>query len=256
MVAVGGDGTVLEVAGALREAGRSRPGSWALGILPMGSGNDAACMAGVGRLDQALAALGSGVRRSFDLIEVECRTENGPVRRDALIFAGAGLAADILRDTTPGMKRWLGGRLGYIAGFFRALWRHRPYPMEVRVDGRPERGGFAAVVAASHTHAGGQTMHIGPGGRPDDGLLEVSLIRSPGRIAVGRQFISLLRGTHVHHPAVQFGPGRHVELAGPEPVPVQADGECLGTTPARFRVVPRAMPIAVPARESRSSSLG
>lgn len=246
LVAVGGDGAVLEVASGLRSAAGECPVLPALAILPVGSGNDAARMAGIADPASgvlALTGMPHGQAESVDVVEVECRADDGitTVRCAALVFAGAGLAADIIRATPPRWKRLLGARLGYIAGFFRALVRHRPYPMELAQDAEPHRGHFAAVVAANHTHAGGHTMHIGPGADPRDGAFDLSIIEGVGRWAVARQFLRLLRGTHVRHPAVRYVRSRELGLRSSHPVPIQADGEYLGTTPAVFRIVPRGL---------------
>lgn len=245
LVAVGGDGTALEVAnGILRAAGgTARP---ALAILPLGSGNDTARMTGISDIDSALAAIAGDRRRALDTIRVECRTPAGTACQHALVFAGAGLAADIILRTPPGLKRRLGGRWAYIAGFFLALARHHPYPMTLGEGGSVRNGRFVAIVAANHTHAGGHTMHIGPGAVPDDGAFDLSVIEGVGRLAVTRQFLRLLRGTHVHHPAVRYSRGTRLDLDGTEPVPIQIDGEYVGTTPAVFELRPASLRVALP----------
>jgi len=246
LVAVGGDGAVLEVATGLTRVPNPRA---ALAILPSGTGNDAARMVGVADPGTALRTLGSGAVRDFDAIHVRCHRGPEVVERTALVFGGAGLAADILTCTPAHLKRWLGGPLGYAAGFFLALCRYRPYPVVVGDPAgtrRPEP--LAAVVAANHTHAGGHSLHIGPGARPDDGLMEVSVIQGLGRLAVARQFLQLRKGAHIHHPAVRYRRQTSVHLDAPGPVPVQADGEVLGHTPASFELVPAGLRILAPPR--------
>jgi YegS/Rv2252/BmrU family lipid kinase len=245
LVAVGGDGTALEVANGILRAtgGGPRP---VMAVLPLGSGNDTARMTGITDIDSALAAITGNHRRELDTIRVEYRTPVGTACQHALVFAGAGLAADIIRRTPPGLKRRLGGRWGYIAGFFLALARHHPYPMTLGEGGSVRNGRFAAIVAANHTHAGGHTMHIGPGAVPDDGAFDLSVIEGVGRLAVARQFLRLLHGTHVHHPAVRYSRGTRLDLDGTEPVPIQIDGEYVGTTPAVFELRPASLRVAVP----------
>lgn len=243
VVAVGGDGMAGEVAHALRTIGSPNA---CLAILPLGSGNDAARMAGVHRLDQALAALAAGPPRAFDTLSVECQSGERSVRVTALVVAGSGLAADILVHAPPTLKRRLGGRLAYVAGFFLALRAYRPSPMTVRVRDQVVTQSLAATVVANHTHAGGNSMNIGPGGAPDDGEFELTRIAGLGRLAAARQFLRLVRGTHIGHPAVSYERGTEVELTSPVPVPVQADGEVLGHTPAHIRIEPRSIRILTP----------
>lgn len=245
LVAVGGDGQVGDVARGLTE----RPDSGArLGVLPLGSGNDAARMAGIGDMATAINALHEGGERRIDTMEVECVHAGQPLRRTALVVVGAGLAADIIEQVPRGLKRLLGGRFAYMAGFFLALRRYRPQPATVRCDEVGRTDSLAAVVVANHTHAGGNSMHIGPGGRPDDGWVEVSTIAGLGRLAVAGQFGRLLRGTHIGHPAVAYGRAQAIEITGPVELPIQADGELLGRTPARVRVRPASLRVVVPVR--------
>jgi diacylglycerol kinase (ATP) len=67
VIAAGGDGTICEVVQGLHAAGRG-----ALGILPLGTGNDAARTLGIStRFDEAVAIIKTGTRRRVDLIRAE-----------------------------------------------------------------------------------------------------------------------------------------------------------------------------------------
>jgi diacylglycerol kinase family enzyme len=119
VAAAGGDGTVNEVASGLLLAERGRA---LLGIVPLGTGNDAACQAGLRGLDQALAALTDGVPRAVDAVEVDYVAAGQKARHYALLFAAVGFAGELIKRTTPRVKRWFGPRLCYTVGFLRALW--------------------------------------------------------------------------------------------------------------------------------------
>jgi diacylglycerol kinase (ATP) len=249
VVAVGGDGTAMEAASGLAAPGG--PGA-ALALVPLGSGNDTARMLGAHDPATALATLEHGSIRNLDVIEVHCRDgAGGWVERLALDFAGAGFAADVLRLTPASWKPFAGARLAYAAGFFRALAGFRDVSLAVRCDdGWRVAGRMVAVLAANQARSGGGSMHTGPGARADDGRLEVSVIRSVGRCRMAGQFLGLLRGTHVHHPSVIYRPAREITLESETPVEIAADGDVLGTTPARFRVRPGALRVLAGAAAS------
>lgn len=239
VVAVGGDGTAMETATGLAPLG---PDGAALGILPLGSGNDTARLLGTANLDSALASLAHGPIRSLDLIEVRCVGADGqPLVRLALDFAGTGLTAEVLAFTPASWKPFGRGQAAYAAGLFRALAAFHPAEAAVRVDEWSTTGQIATVLVANQAVSGGGAMQTGPGARPDDGRLNVSVIRSPGRWRMALQFVRLVRGTHIHHPAVTYREGRDIAVTAEPPVGVAADGDILGTTPARFRVLPGAM---------------
>lgn len=242
VVAVGGDGTAMEAASGMVPTSGLDSNSAALAVLPLGSGNDTARLLGCADANEALEAIATGSVRRLDVIEVHCRGPGDkPVRRLALDFAGCAFAADLLRLTPTSAKRWGRGKLAYAAGFFRALRRFRAPELSVRCDDWTFAGPLIAVVAANQPRSGGGSMRTGPGARADDGWLDVSVIRSVGRWRMAGQFLGLLRGTHIHHPSVTYRPAREIVLESTADVGIAADGDVLGTTPARFRVRPGAL---------------
>lgn len=243
VIAVGGDGTVREVASGLV----SNPAPRAvLGILPIGTGNDVAAQLGLADVDAALAALATGIARPLDVIEA-CLTERArPAVQHALLFAAAGFAADLLRLTGPTVKRWFGQRLSYSVGFFRALRHYRPPLMRVRADGREFAGRMLHVGAGNSEWVGGGAMRLSPGARMDDGRLELCLIEALSRLEVLWRFPQLVRGTFPGHPKVRYFPGRELEIQSDPPVPLALDGDVVGQTPATFRLLPGALRIVTP----------
>lgn len=247
VIAAGGDGTVNEVAGGLHASGAPA----ALAIVPLGTGNDVARLLGVPTPAAALAALAEGVTRRIDLIEVRCApaTVGGEEQqRCAVLYAAAGFAGELLRLTTPRVKRLFGARYCYSVGFLRALWSYRAPIMAVAGAGETFHGRFFHVSAGNAEAVGGGTMRLSPGARMDDGRLECCLVDALGRLATLRRFPRLLAGTHVGLPEVRYFPGAALEIAADRPVPVAADGEVIGFTPATFRLLPAALTV-VAARE-------
>src|SRR5690349_7268047 len=113
VVAVGGDGTVLEVAGGILSSAAKRT---ALGIVPLGTGNDFARNSGIHNEENAHDALTQGQTRFVDVIETRCIVEERPVVRHALLFAGVGIIGEALKQTTTPVKRLFGQRLAYPVG--------------------------------------------------------------------------------------------------------------------------------------------
>ncbi|MBI5689347.1 MAG: diacylglycerol kinase family lipid kinase [Verrucomicrobia bacterium] len=240
IVAAGGDGTVREVASGILQS--TAPGT-ALGMVPLGTGNDYAHLAGIADLPSAVTALRTGSVCPMDVIAATCRQAGQEVVTHALSFAAVGLAADVVRRTTPRIKRWFGPRLCYSVGFFRALAHYRPVNAKVTCEGRTYHDDFLLICAGNTSHAGGRMMHLSPGARPDDGRMNLSLIRATRRLEVALQFVRLLRGTHIRHRRASYFPGREMTVATAEPADVQLDGDLVGHTPARFQLLPGALPI-------------
>ncbi len=243
VIAAGGDGTTRAVAnGLLAEA---TPGA-ALGLLPLGTGNDLADHLGLRDEAAVLAALLARLEQRLDVIEVEALATPEQPRQYALLFAAVGFAPALLACTGPRLKRWLGRSGCYSAGFFRALFRFRAPRLTVRADGRHREGHFFHVCAGNSERAGGGVMRLSPGARLDDGRLELCLIEALSRGEVLWNFPRLLRGTFPGHPRVSYQPGRELVVESEHALPLALDGDVVGSTPARFRVRPGALRVVVP----------
>jgi diacylglycerol kinase (ATP) len=235
VVAVGGDGTVNTVATGLIEAGVRET---VLGVLPLGTGNDAARALGHADPLSAWAALEGGQTRRIDVIEVQCANGASEKTRYSLVYAAAGFAAEILKRTTPRVKRWAGRRGCYTIGCLRALFGWQSPHMRVRCDGREFVGRYLVATAGNAEWVGGGMMRLSPGARLDDGLLNINLIPEIGLWRTLRALPRLYRGTHLELKGVEYLVAREMELEATPPTKVQVDGDVCGITPARFRVLP------------------
>jgi YegS/Rv2252/BmrU family lipid kinase len=233
VVAVGGDGTAREVAEAAIAAGGGVP----VGLVPLGTGNDFARQIGVGTVGRAIAALREGSNRRVDAIEVACQ-ETGRVRvHHALVFAALGFAGELLRWTTPRVKRWFGPRLCYSVGFVRAL---------VRTDGREYAGRWLHLGAGNTEWAGGGALRLSPGARYDDGQFDVLLVDAMSRLAAAYNFPRLVRGTFTADRRVRYFRGEWLTIETERPEPLQLDGDGVGRTPATLRLRPGCLTVRVP----------
>jgi diacylglycerol kinase (ATP) len=250
VVAAGGDGTVHEVATGLllSENPRAR-----LGIIPIGTGNDTAHQLGLLNPNDALQALTGSYARTLDVIECRCTAPDWP-RRHALLFAATGFAAELIRHTTPRLKRWAGRRLAYPIGFLRALLSYHPTHTLAWLDETQHQGRFLHLCAANAPWAGGGVMHLAPGARMDDGQLELCLIPMKHRFEILWNFPKLLRGTFPKHPTVHYQQGRTLDIQATPPAPVQIDGSMVGHTPASFALRPAALNVLAPASRTPPSS--
>jgi diacylglycerol kinase (ATP) len=90
-------------------------------------------------------------------------------------------------------------------------------------------------------------MHLAPDAQPDDGLFDVVLIGDVTK----RDFVTtapkLYKGTYLAHPKIELLRSRTVTVDAPERLPIELDGEQVGTTPVRFEIVPAALRVRVPA---------
>jgi YegS/Rv2252/BmrU family lipid kinase len=231
VAALGGDGLLGCVAGALREI----PGA-AMGVLPGGRGNDFARMAGI-PLDaaQACDVIANGSPRPIDLGAAGERTFIG--------IASLGFDSDANRIANEAPARL--GQLVYVYGALRALvaWKHAAFTVDV--DG--ERVSFSGwTVAAANARGYGGGMLLAPDARLDDGALDVVLVSATSKLQFVRDLPKVFKGTHVDDPCVRILRGAEVRVESDRPFVVYADGDPIGETPITLRAVPDALQVLMP----------
>src|SRR5439155_7057250 len=176
----------------------------ALAVIPFGTGNDAAQLLGIRSLEDAVNALASGTTRTIDAVEVRCHDAGKERTRYALLYAAVGFAGELLKCTTPTIKRLFGPRYCYSVGFFRALLGFRSPKMRVRCDDRDFHGRMFLVSAGNDEIVGAGTMWLSPGAIVDDGKLNVNVIEDLGRLETAGWFTKVLIGMQRTHPKVRY----------------------------------------------------
>jgi diacylglycerol kinase (ATP) len=229
LLVAGGDGTMHHVVQGLAGSGT------ALGVVPLGSGNDLAGTLGVPR------DLGAAVRRAA----------GGPVRRIDLLrvgehytvgYAGVGFDAEVAQrvaaqSATAGARRGLGARLRgpliYPWAVVQTLARFAPPVLRVTWDGGGFEGPAMFAVLANLPRFGGG-MQIAPAARIDDGLLDVVIVRAIPRRTLLTVFPKVYSGRHVGHPAVLLARAARAEVTADRPLTMFGGGEpLLGLIPGR-----------------------
>ena len=235
--ALGGDGTVMEVAGAL--AGTETP----VGVLAGGTGNLLARALGIPlSIRKAIPALIEGDQLQIDL----GRFESG--KRFA-IAAGVGIDSAMVAETPGWMKRQLGvagyALMGTIAALRTVLRRDFFYARLVTDDTVHERQA-AAVMVANFGAVLGNRITLGPEIRTDDGILDVCVFAPRTLRDALRVSRRLLRADFAPDPALLYVRARRVRVETTPTLPWQADGELMGTTPFDVVVEPLAVRLLVP----------
>jgi diacylglycerol kinase (ATP) len=105
------------------------------------------------------------------------------------------------------------------------------------------------LVACGNTHRFGGGMRIAPNAVPDDGLLDVVIVKAIHKLTLLRVFPKVYQGTHLSHPAVETFRARRLTLHLDREMTVFGDGEpmvSVGEAGVRVEVVPRALRVVSP----------
>ena len=233
VAAVGGDGTVHEVAAACVGTQRT------LGVLPVGSGNCYVKALGVGtNLGRALEILIRGKTHVVDAGEV-----NGVLFNDGL---GIGFDAEVAARVARAPK-YLGGFGRYLWSVLQLLPGFQCREVTLTLDGREALESKTVLVAVALGTTYGGRFKLAPTSRLDDGLFDVVWSEELGRAEAASLILAVLRGTHLKYPKIHLARAREVEIGFGEITPVHVEGEML--SPARIfhaRILSDALRVVVP----------
>jgi diacylglycerol kinase (ATP) len=238
LVVIGGDGTVNEVVNGI--AGTEAE----IAVLPGGTGQDFGRTHGIpSNFDDAVRVALDGETQTIDLGRVEC--DDGTSRFFANV-ASAGMSGAVARRANAMTKR-LGGRATFFYALTREFLAWQNTRVVLELDGGVRREGplHDVIVANGRFHGGG--MKLAPDARQDDGLFDVVTIGDVTKLDFVTTAPKLYSGRYLSHPKVELLRSATVTISADEPLPVEADGETVGMTPARFVVVPSALRLRVPA---------
>jgi YegS/Rv2252/BmrU family lipid kinase len=228
VIAVGGDGTVNEVANGLAGS-RTR-----LAVIPHGTGNVFALEVG----------LPKSVEGCIDLID-NGRTIEVPLakadNRYFVLMASAGFDAEVVERMGSRGKNVLGIGAYALAGM-RHLLRSHP-TLWLEFPGK-ERMEVQAVVLCRGRKYGRVTM--APGGNLEGNTFQVVALLRTGRWGIIRFTLDVLRGKHAHSPSVNIREERSVFVRSSIPSAAQVDGDYLGPLPVRFEMTDVVLRIVVP----------
>jgi YegS/Rv2252/BmrU family lipid kinase len=249
VVALSGDGMIGVLADVLREI----PGA-VMGVLPGGRGNDLSRVLGIPADPvAACATIARGVARPLDLGFV-AEMGAGASARAFVGIASVGFDSDANRIANEA-PAWLGG-LVYAYGALRALLFWRPANFDIELDPPGERHRFTGYsVGAANSKAYGGGMRAAPDALLDDGLLEVVICESVGKLSfLTRILPKVFKGTHVHEPSVRVFRAREVSVSSERPFTMYADGDPIGKLPVSVRALRGAVKVLMPADSASNSA--
>lgn len=237
VVAAGGDGTINEVLNGLA----ADFGAIALGVVPLGTGNDLARTLALPEEPLAAFRLAlEGERRALDVIRVESDGETAY----ALNVCAGGFTGEMDEVMTDELKAtW--GPLAYLIGAAKALPDLEGYVTKIAWDDGPFEvvDALNVVVANGRTAGGGKPA--APRANPEDGLLDVVVIRECSGAELAALAAAALAGDYLESDLVIHERVRSLRVESRPGMWFNVDGELFTKEPVRFEVVPGALRVAV-----------
>ncbi len=243
VVAAGGDGTVNEVINGLMRAELNGAGRPALGVLPIGRGNDFAFGAGIpAGLDEACAALARDERRRIDIGQVT----GGDFPQGLYFGNGVGLGFDAVVGFEAAKMTRVSGALSYLAAVWNTMFIYAKAPVyEITFDGQQVRKRFLMVSTMNGRRLGGMFM-VTPDGDAGDGMFDVCMAGQISQIGILGVVPKFIQGTQASHPEVSIVRASKIHIRAVEgSIPAHADGEtvCTAGTELLIELLPGSLEV-------------
>ncbi|HUR00849.1 MAG TPA: diacylglycerol kinase family protein [Gemmatimonadaceae bacterium] len=234
---LGGDGTVMEVLGALAHQGPP------IGVLAGGTANVVARTLGIPlNPSRAIPLLLDGDLAKMDLGRL------GDGRRFA-IGVGVGLDATMISEAPAKLKKRF-GFMAYVIGGYKAVLRNQKFEVRLTVDGEVYTRPASAILVANFGAVLNDLVAFGDGIVHDDGLLNACVF-SPGNLWDSLRILwRMVRKDFRADPCLFYKSGREFRIETNPVMPAQADGELLPGTPLSVSVDPLAGCLLIPKKGS------
>jgi diacylglycerol kinase (ATP) len=228
VVAVGGDGTINEVINGLvlaKKNGKPRP---ALGVIPIGRGNDFAFgMNIMGDVEDAIDDLVKGERRTIDI----GRVTGGDYPEGRYFGNGVGMGFDTVVGFEAAKIKWIQGAGSYLVALVQTMFRYSKFPIYEIIldDGETIRQSFMMISVMNGRRMGG-AFYMAPDGNPGDGSFDLCLVNEVSKASVLLIAAKMMKGTQKEHAQVRMLQARKVVIRTVSgTIPAHADGETLCT---------------------------
>jgi YegS/Rv2252/BmrU family lipid kinase len=233
---LGGDGTVMEVLGALAHQGPP------IGVLAGGTANVVARTLHIPLSPhRAVPLLLNGDQATLDLGRL------GDGRRFA-IGVGVGLDATMISEAPARLKKRF-GFMAYVVGGYKAVLRNQKFTLRLTVDGAVYERQASAILIANFGAVLNNLVAFGDGILHDDGLLNACVFSPANLWDALRILWRMIRKDFSPDPCLFYKSGRDFRVETIPPMPAQADGELLAPTPLSVCVDPLAGCLLIPRRE-------
>jgi YegS/Rv2252/BmrU family lipid kinase len=243
IIVVGGDGTLNETVNGIFTQDYCPTTEITIGLIPVGTGNDWGRMFGIPLVyEGAVKVIKETKTLVHDVGLVSYHMGNEFHNRYFLNIAGVGFEALVVKKTNIQKDKGRSNKAIYFYNLLASLVAYRKTLAQITIDGTTTSARVFSINVGNGRFCGGG-MRQTPEAVPDDGLLDVTVIREMGRFEIIRNLKLLYDGTILSHPKVDGYRAKKIHISTESILYAEADGELLGHTPAEFTVVPACLNI-------------
>jgi YegS/Rv2252/BmrU family lipid kinase len=247
IIVVGGDGTMNEVVNGIFSQQKYSTTDIAIGMVMVGTGNDWGRTFGIPtKYSKAIRLIKTGKTFIQDAGMVNY-FDGEQHKRHFINMAGLGYDGLVAHKTNVMKEKGRGGTLAYLYNLLLGLFEYRQPSVEISIDGKKVFTGrvFSMSVGICKYNGGG--MMQCPRAVPDDGILDITLIKFIHKYKALVHINKLYSGHFENLPFVKLFTGRTVTISKKQgnAMILETDGESLGQGPYHFEVVPASLKVII-----------
>ena len=243
IISVGGDGTLNEVVNGVFTQEYCSPKEITVGMMPVGTGNDWGRMFGIPLVyEGAVNVIKENKLMLHDIGVVTFHSGSEQHKRYSINIAGLGFESLVVKKTNKQKDRGRSSQAVYFYNLLSSLLSYKNIKTDVIIDGVKKTSNVFSINVGNGRYCGGG-MRQTPDALPDDGLLDITVIREMGRIEIIKSLKLLYDGTILSHPKIDGYRSNNLRVESESLLYLEADGESLGHTPAEFSIIPAAINI-------------
>lgn len=242
-ISVGGDGTLHEITNGIFKQKTVPTTDITISKIPVGTGNDWGRMFGIPLVyEGAVKVIKEARTIRHDVGIVKYYNGDREETRYFINIAGIGFESTVVKKTNIQKEKGKGGKAIYFYNLLSCLIAYRNTFVDIAIDGKTTRSKIFSINVGNGRFCGGG-MRQTPEALPDDGKLDITVIREMGRIEIIKSLNLLYNGTILSHSKVDGYRSDNLKVVSDVPLYLEADGETLGHTPAEFSLIPAALNI-------------
>ncbi|MCU0462045.1 MAG: diacylglycerol kinase family lipid kinase [Bacteroidales bacterium] len=238
IISVGGDGTMNEIVNGIFTQNACPSTDVVIGMIPVGTGNDWGRMFGIPLVyEGAVKIIRDNKTMPHDVGTITYYSSEGQQKRYFMNIAGLGFEAVVVQKTNKQKDKGRSSQAVYLYNLLSSLISYKRPVINITIDGKTITTKAFSVNVGNGRYCGGG-MRQTPDAVPDDGLLDITVIKDMGRIEVIKALKILYDGTILSHPKIDGYRSTNLKVTCETALYSEADGESLGHTPVEFGIIP------------------
>ncbi len=256
-IAVGGDGTNNEVINGIFTQDLVPTTQITMATIPVGTGNDWRRTFDF-PLDyqKVIKIIKTGYLFAHDVGKLNYYNDGDPKIRYFLNAAGTGLDEMVCDATNTLKQQGKGGAIRYLVSLVKCLLNYKITHIQIDIDDKLIYDDEILSLSVGNCRFNGGGMMMMPNAIPDDGLLDVTVIKKVSMLKFAANIKRIYDGTFVKKlKEVTTFRGKKIRIVSipPHKLKVETEGESLNNSPFEFEVLPKAINMVVKQNAARKA---